>query len=56
MNTVILTKVKVKSINDIALPARALNNLRGHAIRLGAMYVHDDAHNEIAETVLHGNN
>ena len=47
LNTVIWTKVKVKSIQIISLPARSQNNLRGVAIRLVAMYVCDDAHDEI---------
>ena len=41
LNTLILTKVKVKLINYIALPARASNNLRYFEIMLGAVYVWD---------------
>ena len=50
MNTVILTKIKVKSINDVSLPAIASNKLRGDTIRLGAVYICDDANDEILET------
>ena len=51
MNTVILTKVRVKSINDIALPYRDSNNLRCDSIRLGAVYICDESHDEILDTV-----
>ena len=51
LNTVILTKVKVKSINDVALPAKASNKLRGDTMRLGYVYVFDVTHNEILETI-----
>ena len=51
LNIVILTKVRMKSINDIALPNRAQNNLRGDAIRLGDVYVCDDAPDEILGTM-----
>ena len=54
--SVILIKVKVKSINYVALPYIALNTLRGDTIRLYAVYVCDDAHDEILETIFHGNN
>ena len=46
----ILTKVKVKSINYVSLPNRYSNKLRGNATRLGAVYVCDDAHDEIVQT------
>ena len=39
LNTVIVTKVKTKSINYITLSTIALNNLRGVAVRLGAVNV-----------------
>ena len=39
LNTFILTKVRVQSINYVALPYRASNKLRGDAIRLIAVYV-----------------
>ena len=39
MNTAIVTKVKTKSINYITLSTIAVNNLRGVAIRLGAVNV-----------------
>ena len=50
-NTVISTKVKLLSINDVNIPARASNKLRGDEIRLGAVYVCDDTHSEILETM-----
>ena len=50
-NTDILNRVKVKSINDVALPYKASNNLRGDLISLGTVYVCDDTHNEILETI-----
>ena len=50
MNTVILTKVKVKSITDADFTDRSSNELSGDTIWLGAVYVYDDAHNEILET------
>ena len=56
MNSVIITKINVKSINDVDLPARFLNNLRGVAIRLVAVYVFDDVHDGIIEKNLQGNN
>ena len=46
-NAVILTKVKVQSINDVALPDIVSNKLRGGAIWLGAVYVCDPTHYEI---------
>ena len=51
LNTIILTKVTVKSINDVALPARASNNLISDAFCLGYVYVCDDTHNEIIKTI-----
>ena len=51
LNTVILTKVKVQSIDYVALPTRASNKFRGDTIRLGAVYVCDDANNEILEKI-----
>ena len=51
MNTVILTKVKVKLINDFNLTDRASNKLRYDAIRYGAVYVCDGTHDEILETI-----
>ena len=37
----ILTKVKVQSINDVDIPNRTSNKLKGDAIRLGDVYVCD---------------
>ena len=51
LNTVILTKVEVKPINDCVLPDGAINKLRGDAIKSGAVYICDDTHDEILETV-----
>ena len=51
LNTVILPKVKVKSINGVALPDRAQNNSRGGKIRFSDVYVCDDAHDEILGTI-----
>ena len=45
LNTVILTKVKVQSMNVVNLPDRASNKMRVCAIRLGAGYVCDNIHN-----------
>ena len=39
-------KVKAQSINDVNLPARASNKLRGFEIRLGYEYVCDDTNDE----------
>ena len=55
-NTVILTKVKLKSINYFALPDRASNKLWVYAVRLDAVYVCYDAHYEILETIFQGRN
>ena len=56
LNTVILIKAKLQSINDIALPARASNKLRGDTIRPGAVCICDDTHNIILETNFQGKN
>ena len=55
LNNVILTKVKVKSINDVDIPARYPNNLRSGAINFGDVYVCDGAHDEILETIFQWN-
>ena len=49
LNTVNLTKVKVQSINDVALTTIASNKLRVESFRLVAVYVCDDANDEIME-------
>ena len=46
----ILTMVTVQPINDVYIPDRASNELRGDIIRLGDVYVCDNAHYEILET------
>ena len=51
LNTVTLPKVNLKSINDVNIPDRASNKLRGDVIRLGVVYVCDDTHNEILEAI-----
>ena len=56
LNTVILTNVKLKSINGVIIPTRSSNKLRDDAIRLGALYVCDDSHDEILEKIFSGNN
>ena len=56
VNTVILTTVKFKSINEVALPDRASNNLGGYSIRLGVVYVCDSPHNEITKKHFQGKN
>ena len=52
MNIVIFNQVKVKSINEVAIPDRASNNLRGDAIRLGAFYDCSVTQNVKLETIL----
>ena len=44
LSTVILTKGKVKPINDFDIPSWYSNNQRGGTIRLGSMYVGDESH------------
>ena len=44
MNTVILTKVKVQSINYVDNPYRYSSKLSGVVIMVGDFYVCDDAH------------
>ena len=56
LNNFILTKVKVKSINNVTITGASSNNLRGCTIRLGAVYVCHYSHNEILETIFQGNN
>ena len=51
LNIFILTKVKVQSINDVALTARESNKLRGEEIRLGDAYVFDVTNNKRMETI-----
>ena len=43
LNTVILPKVKVKSINDVALPTRYANDFMDDTVRLGDVYVCGDS-------------
>ena len=52
MNIVILTQVKVQSINDVAIPDKSSNTLRGDEIRLVNIYVCGVTQNEILETIL----
>ena len=51
LNTVILTKVKVKSINDVNITDRESNKLRGDEIMLCAVYVCNYIHDEILEPI-----
>ena len=51
LNTVILTQVKVKPINDVVLPALSSNKRGGYAISLGSVYVGDESQFEILETI-----
>ena len=51
LNTFILTKIKLQSINDVSLPGKSSNKFRGDSIRLGAFYVCDVTHDEILETI-----
>ena len=53
-NTVILTKVKVNSIKDAALPPRYSIKLRSDAIRLDVVYVCGEPHDEITEKIFLG--
>ena len=50
LNTVILTKLKIQSINGVS------NNFRGDSIMLGTVYVCDSTYNEILETIFQGKN
>ena len=50
MNTVILTKIRLQSINYVAITDRASNNLRVDLIMLGYVYVYNHIHDEILET------
>ena len=51
MNNVILTKVKLKSIHDVALTSIASNKFRGDAIRLATVYVCDVKNDGILENI-----
>ena len=51
-NIVILTKVKVQSINSISLTNISSNKFRRDSIRLGDVHVCYDTHYEILETIL----
>ena len=51
LSTVILTKVRSQSINDVAIPDRASNKFRGDAVRLGHVYICDVTHDEIQKTI-----
>ena len=56
LNIVILTKVNIQAINDVPLPTKASKLLRVDAIRLCAVYIFDDLHDEIMEKYFQGNN
>ena len=51
LNNVVLTQVKVQSINDVNIPSISSNNLRVDAIRLVGVYVCDDTHDKILEAI-----
>ena len=51
MDTVVLTKTKVQSINDVDITDKSWNKLKGYAIRLGDVYACDGTHIEILETL-----
>ena len=51
LNTVILTEVKVKSINNVAIPNKASDNWKCDTLRLGAVYFCDESNDEILETI-----
>ena len=54
LNIVILTKVKVNSIKDASLPPKYPNKLRSDSIRLDAVYICDEPHDEIPEKIFSG--
>ena len=56
LNTVILNKVKVQSINDIALTDISPNKLRGDEIRLGAVYISDVTDDGVLGDIFQGKN
>ena len=56
LNTIILTKVKVKSINYVSLPVITSYKFRGGSIRLVAVYFCDHSHYDLLEIFLKGNN
>ena len=56
LNIVILTNIKAQKKNDVSITDRSSNKLRVDVIRLGAFYVCDDTHDEILETIFHGDN
>ena len=56
LNNIILTKVKLQSINDVALTGRASNKLCGDAISLSDAYISDDTNNGVTENVFRGKN
>ena len=54
LNDVIVTKVKVQSINHVSTTNIYSNNLRDNTIWLGAVYVCDGEHDEIIEKYFQG--
>ena len=44
LNDIIMTKVELQLVNDVALSTRSSSELRGNAIRLSDFYVCDDVH------------
>ena len=51
LNNFIITKVKAKSINYVAISTIASNKFSIDSIMLGARYFFDDTHDEILETI-----
>ena len=51
MGTVILTKLKLQSINDVDLTTIYSNNLRGDEIRLDPLNLWGDAYNKTTEKI-----
>ena len=54
LNAVILNKVELNSINDVPIATRASNKVSVDSIRLGDVYVCDDAHDEMLEIIFLG--
>ena len=51
LNTFILTKIKLKIINNVSLPDISSKKLRSDTIRFGAVYLCDITHDEILENI-----
>ena len=51
LNTVIMTKVKLQSVNHVNITSRGINKWSGDTIRLGDVYIYYVTHDEILETI-----